>query len=58
MFDRQIRNTAPGIELIRCNDSGRGADLNAAIAGAAVISGLRFAKRQGQISEDFSQEKK
>ena len=56
MFDRQIRNTAPSIELVRA--------IIAAVGQTSMHRlqsrndcWLRLAQRQGQIREDFCQEK-
>ena len=55
MLDRQVRDAAPRIELVRRGDRARRADLDAARARAAPV-GDRFIRRQGEVGEDLAQE--
>ena len=55
MLDRQVRDAAARIELVRRGDRARRADLDAARARAATV-GDRFIRRQGEIGEDLAEE--
>ena len=56
-FDGQIGNTAPGIKLIRRNDSCGRTGVQAAGAITAVILDRRI-QRQWQVSVEFSEKEK
>src|SRR4051812_42875550 len=55
VLDRQIRDAATGIELVRTGDGLRRADVDAALAGAAVLAD-RFIDRQREIGIDLAEE--
>ena len=56
VFDREVGNTAPRVELVRRDDGARGTDVDALAATAAVI-GLRRIHRQRQVGVDFAEKK-
>jgi hypothetical protein len=56
VLDGEIGDAAPGVETVGRDDGGSGADVDAGLAGAAVV-GFRCVDRQGQVGIDFAEEK-
>ena len=56
VFDRQVGNTAPRVQPVRCDDGLRGAHGDAGTAAAAVTGG-GLCGRQGQVDIDLAEEK-
>ena len=55
MLDGEIRDAAPGVELVRAPDRLRRADVDTALAGAAMLLDPAV-RRQGQVAEDLAEE--
>src|SRR5262245_33504976 len=56
-FDRQIRNAAARIHLLRADNGAGGADIDARAASATVFGDLRWIDWQWQIRINFTEKK-
>src|SRR5687767_12327937 len=55
VLDREVRDAAPGVELVGAADRLRGTDLDAALTGAAMVL-LPRVEREGKIAVDLAEE--